>query len=158
MCYFFFLLFFINTVITKLDKVIILQHILHGVIHVQQAQTLTPAHDKTCLFHSGNTTVVWFVLHVTFKRFLSEPLDRVGGVPAGHCQPLISDVDSKTRHRASAGRGCSETCAPLSQVPLSAAYSSATNQTRLGSHSSPASHLWGSLTHEVGLTDVWTPI
>ena len=91
---------------TKLDKVIILQYIIDGVIRVQQTQTLAPAHNKTSVLHSRDAAVVWFVLHVTFERLFSEPPDIPGGISAGHCQPLISDVDSKTRHCASTGLCC----------------------------------------------------
>lgn len=120
---------YFNILITKFDKVIILQYILDGVILVQQTQTLAPAHNKTTVLHSRDAAVVRFVLHVTFKSFVSEPPDGVGGIPAGHCQPLISDVDSKTRHCASTGLCCSERCSPLSNLPPSAAWSSAANQT-----------------------------
>lgn len=96
-------IFKMHMVITKLDEVIILQYILDGVIRVQQSRILAPPHNKTSILWSRDSAVVWFVLHVTFKSFLSEPPDGVGGVPARYCQPLTSDVDSKTRHCASAG-------------------------------------------------------
>lgn len=107
--------------ITKLDKVIILQCILDGVIRVQQTQTLAPARNKTGVLYRLDAAVVRFVLSVTFKSFMSEPLDGVFGVPAGHCQPLISDMDSKTRHCAVAGLCCSERCSPLSNGTPSSA-------------------------------------
>ncbi len=106
---------------TELDKVIILQHILDGVIRVQQTQTLAPAHNKASVLHGCDATVVGLVLNVTFKGFVSEPQDGVGGIPARHCQPLISDVDSKARHCAPAGLCSSERCPQLSKVPRSAA-------------------------------------
>lgn len=94
---------FSSTFITKLDKVIILQYIIDSIIRVQQTQALAPAHNETSILHRSDAAVVWFVLDVTFKSFLSEPPDGAGSVPAWHCQPLISDVDCKTRHCASAG-------------------------------------------------------
>lgn len=99
-----------HTVITNLHKVIILQYILDGVIRVQQTQTLAPADDKPSVLHSSDAAVVWFVLRVTFQSLVSEPPDGVGGVPARHRQPLISDVNCETRHRASAALCCSERC------------------------------------------------
>lgn len=87
--------------ITKLDEVIILQNILNGVVRVQQAQTLTPAHHKAGVLHSLDAPVVGFVLDVTFEGLISQPLDGVFGVPAGHRQPLISDVHGKPGHCAS---------------------------------------------------------
>lgn len=90
-------------VFTQLDKVIILQHILDGVLRVQQTQPLAPARYKPSVVEVRDAAVVRFVLHVTFKRLEPEPPDGVAGVPAGHRQPLISDMESKTRHCASAG-------------------------------------------------------
>lgn len=87
--------------ITKFNKVIILQNILNGVICIQQPQTLTPAHHKAGVLYSPDAPVVWFVLDVTFKGLISEPLYGVFGIPAGHRQPLISDMDGKSGHCAS---------------------------------------------------------
>lgn len=84
--------------ITKFHKVIIRQNILNSVICIQQAQTLTPAHHKAGVLYSLDAPVVRFVLRVTFKGLISEPLYGVFGVPAGHRQPLISDMDGKSGH------------------------------------------------------------
>lgn len=61
-----FLYFFMYTVFTKLDKVIILQYILDGVIRVQQTQTLAPAHNEARVLQGCDAAVVWFVLYVAF--------------------------------------------------------------------------------------------
>lgn len=106
---------------TELDKVIILQYIIDGVICIQQTQTLAPAHNKARVLHDRYAAVVRFVLHVTFERLLSEPSDGAGGVSAGHGQPFISDMHGKTRHCASEGVRCSERCPQLSKVPPSTA-------------------------------------
>lgn len=87
--------------ITKFDKVIILQNILNGVICIQQAQTLTPAHHKAGVLDGLDASVVWFVFDVPFQGLIPEPLDGVFGIPAGHRQPLISDMDGKSGHCAS---------------------------------------------------------
>lgn len=92
-----------HKVITDLHKVIILQYILDYVIRVQQTQTLAPAHNKASVLYGRDAAAVRLVLDVTSESFMSEPEDGVGGVPARHCQPLISDVDGKARHCAQTG-------------------------------------------------------
>lgn len=109
--------------ITELHKVIILKHILDGVIRVQQTQTLAPAHNETSVLHRLDASVVWFVLDVAFEGLVSEPLDGAFGVPAGHRQPLIPDMDRETRHHTCAGLGCCECGEALTRAAPSAASS-----------------------------------
>ena len=145
------------SVITQLDKVVILQYILDGVIRVQQTRTLAPSRHEASVLHRRDAAVVRFVLDVTFERLVSEPPDGVGGVPAWHRQPLIADVHSKTRHCASAGVCCTERCVSLCRSSLSAAHSGATNHTPRWRgpprrRTPPGDHWPPGVSH----TDVWT--
>lgn len=128
---------FSSTFITKLDKVIILQYIIDSVIRVQQTRTLAPAHNETSILYWRDAAVVWFVLDVTFKSFQPEPPDGAGSVSAWHCQPLVSDVDCKTRHRASAGLQLQWGLFTSVHRSTSAAESSSSNQ--MHRHRTPAS-------------------
>lgn len=105
-----------NAVITKFNKVIVLQDIFNGVIRVQQTQTLAPAHHEASVLHRRDAPVVRFVFNVTFQRLVRQPLDGLGGVPARYGQPFISDVDGETRHCYWVGSRCTEGWVPFSQI------------------------------------------
>lgn len=148
-------------VITKLHKVIILEYIFDGVIRVQQTQTLAPSHHEASVLHGCDAAVVWLVLDVALQRLVAEPPDGVGGVSAWHRQPLISDVDSKTRHCAFCGslQQCALRAAPRG-ITFGRAQLCHQSDAPLGSPASPASHLqWTtdlhrSVTRMFGHTDL----
>lgn len=118
--------------LTQFDKVIILQRVLDGVVRVQQAQTLAPAHDEAQVLHRLDAAVVRLVLHVALEGLLSEPPDGVLGFAARHRQPLVTDVHGETRHRAVCGTVWPWRAAAhrFDKCERSAACSSAANQRR----------------------------
>lgn len=84
--------------ITKFNKVIILEHIFYDIIIVQQPKTLTPSDHETHFFDMLDSSVVGFVLDVAFEGFETQPFDGAGGIFAWDGNPLVPNVNRKSRH------------------------------------------------------------
>lgn len=86
--------------ITKFNKVIILQDVFYDIIIIQQTQTLASPNPEAHILDRMDPPAVRFVLNVSLEGFRAQPLNCAGDIFAWNGEPLVSDVDGESRHRA----------------------------------------------------------